>query len=68
MERTRKCPFCGERLRHYDINYNNLMSQFVLTHHCEKPGMDLMSIFFTGDKKEDVLEAWGYEDEESESL
>jgi len=66
--KPRNCPFCGKNLSEYDIGYNELMDKWVLHHCCEKPRLKNMSVFITGDTEQDVMEAWGYEDEESEGL
>lgn len=66
--KPRKCPFCGAELSKYDTTYNDLMGKWVLMHFCDKPHLRNMSVFIVGDTIEDVLEAWGYEVEESESL
>jgi hypothetical protein len=66
--KPRKCPFCGEELSKYATEYNPIMDKWVLNHFCEKPHLKNMSVFIVGDTEEDIKEAWGYEDEESESL
>ena len=66
MERLRKCPFCGGKKGY--VEYNNLMDKWVLNHFCDKAHLKNMSVFIVGDTEEEVLEAWGYEVEESESV
>jgi hypothetical protein len=66
--KPRKCPFCRCELVESDVRYNDIMNKWVLNHYCPKPNLEIASIFFVGDTEEEVREAWGYEDEESESL
>ena len=60
--KPRKCPFCGGK--HDYTEYNEIMNKWVLNHYCHRPNnIEMMSVFIVGETEEDVLKAWGYEDE-----